>query len=247
MKTIKNIFINLYILKNTYKRNILYYLYHKSAANEIIHNDAIWKTPKLSIFKVLILLGKNCVELRSQYDLYERKLKFAKLYNRIRKFSCYSFTRLSLNEVRVSNLFKYNSATNILTPLVALSEFQESVIVPNEFSARFISLFNTYFNEQDIRAKAANATRERQRKFNQEAKDFYRRASERAGFTKNEQPKKNTQHPKWSLYVTICNTIKSRKNQLDKISESHSDWESLKNEHNLAVRTARKLKTKYNF
>ena len=69
--------------------------------------------------------------------------------------------------------------------------------------------------------------------------------------TYKSKPKSNTNvnvnHPKWSTYMKLIEGMRARKTQLAGMSKNDENYQILKNEHNSALRLAKKMKSKYNF
>jgi len=58
---------------------------------------------------------------------------------------------------------------------------------------------------------------------------------------------KNSNHPKWSIYQTLVQTVNSRKDQLNKMSKSDKNYQTLTNELKTAESKMTFFKQKYGF
>ena len=65
--------------------------------------------------------------------------------------------------------------------------------------------------------------------------------------SQNSDKDKNCNHPKWEIYQTLIVTIRSRTEQLSKMSKTSSDRPSLENELNATKRRMEAIKDKYGF
>lgn len=63
----------------------------------------------------------------------------------------------------------------------------------------------------------------------------------------NSKTKSGKEHPKYGIYEALISTIKSRKEQLEKLAMNHPDRVSLQNELNAAISRSESMEKKYNF
>lgn len=68
-----------------------------------------------------------------------------------------------------------------------------------------------------------------------------------SGFNPNSNTNSNKSHPKWKVYESLTITIKSRREQLAKMTKNDPDRAALQNELDSAIGIVEEMKKKYNF
>ena len=81
---------------------------------------------------------------------------------------------------------------------------------------------------------------------------FYSKFGSKSGsfssaFNSNSSTNSNKSHPKWKVYESLTITIKSRREQLAKMTKNDPDRTTLQNELDSAIGIVEEMKKKYNF